>query len=91
MRVTWDPAKSIANVNKHGISFVDAATVLDDPLALTIADDRHDERRFVTLGCDLAGRLLVIVYAHNASGDIRLISSRRATRRERKAYENEES
>jgi uncharacterized DUF497 family protein len=72
------------------VCFADAATVLDDPLALSIADDRHEEQRFVTLGRDITVRLLVVVYAYDESGDIRLISARRATRVERKDYENDD-
>jgi uncharacterized DUF497 family protein len=89
MRVIWDPQKSTSNLKKHGIRFSDAATVLDDQLALTVTDDRHDEQRFVTLGCDIVARLLVVVYAYDEAGDIRLISARRATRAERKDYESE--
>lgn len=89
MRVVWDPLKSVSNLKKHGVRFSDAATVLDDPLALTVPDNRHDEPRFVTLGCDIVARLLVVVYAYDEVGDIRLISARRATRAERKDYEDE--
>ena len=70
MRVVWDPQKSTTNLKKHGVSFADAATVLDDPPALTISDDRHEEQRFVTLGRDITARLLVVVYAYDESGDI---------------------
>lgn len=90
MRVVWDPQKSASNLKKHGIRFSDAATVLDDTLALTIADERQAEQRFVTLGCDMVGRLLVVVYAYDEAENIRLISARRATRGERKYYEAED-
>ena len=89
MRVVWDPKKSAANAKKHRILFVDAATVLDDPLALTIPDERHDEQRFATLGSDHYARLLVVIYTYDGVGDIRLISARKATRRERRKYEND--
>ena len=54
--------KAAANYRKHGISFADAATALDDPQALTIEDQRFVEQRFVTVGLDASGRLLVVVY-----------------------------
>jgi uncharacterized DUF497 family protein len=73
---------------KHGILFSDAATVLDDQFAITIEDRKHDEQRFVTVGEDLQGRILVVVYSYPDQGDtIRLISARRAETRERKQYE----
>jgi len=50
MRVVWDIKKSVANVRSHGIESSHAATVLDDPLAITIEDTRHGEQRFVTVG-----------------------------------------
>ena len=70
--------------------FADAATVLDDPLALTIEDRRHSEQRFVTVGSDLVGTLLVVAYRFTDDGDVRLISARRAAHAERRDYENED-
>ena len=58
----WDQAKAEANRAKHGIDFADAATVLTDDLALTRPDDNPDEERFVTLGMDALGRILVVAY-----------------------------
>ena len=87
MRIIWDPRKAIANLRDHGIGFSHAATVLDDPMAVTIEDPRHDEPRFVTVGADLLGRMLVVVYAYAGEDTIRLISARRASRNERKTYE----
>ena len=84
----WDPQKAIANIRKHGVSFDDAAGVFVDPLSLTIPDPAHSTRedRFVTMGCNVKGRLLVVV--HTDRGDhIRIISARRASVRERIAYE----
>lgn len=87
MRVVWDPAKAEANVRKHGIRFADAEGVLFDPNALT-EEDKHmeGEQRFVSIGLDSVGRLLVVVYTFRGD-DIRLISARRATRKEGRAYE----
>jgi hypothetical protein len=65
MDVIWDPAKAWANWKKHGVSFPDAVTVLWDPNALTKEDpDSENEQRFVTLGLDSIGRVLVVIYAY---------------------------
>lgn len=87
MDIAWDPAKAIANHRKHGIDFADAGTVLHDEHAITIPDDSSgEEDRFVTLGMDALGRVLVVIYTWR--GDVpRLISARKATRRERRQYE----
>lgn len=88
MRFRYDPAKAAANPRKHKVSFADAEGVFKDPLALTIEDpDAEGERRFVTLGLGSAGELLVVVYSEPAD-ECRMISARRATRRERKQYED---
>ncbi len=86
----WDPDKAKANLAKHGVDFLEAATVLGDPLALTISDPSHSEgeQRFVSVGMSDRARLLVV--AHTEWGErIRIISARRATRREQRAYERE--
>jgi uncharacterized DUF497 family protein len=86
MPLEYDPAKAATNLRKHGVSFADAEAVLADPLALTIEDiDTVGERRFVTIGAGSAGEVLVVVYTER-SGEYRLISARRATRKERKTY-----
>lgn len=85
MRYDWDPAKAETNARKHGIQFADAVSVFADDRAL-VADDAPDEDRFVTLGLDAFGRLGVVVYTWR--GDtIRIISARKATPAERRAYE----
>ena len=89
MRITWDPAKAAENLRAHGVDFADAATVLDDPFAITIEDPDHTEQRFVTLGADITGTILVVVYAYVGEEEIRLISARKASRGERRSYENE--
>lgn len=87
MLISFDPIKAAANLRKHGVSFADAEGVLHDPMALTVEDfDAVGERRYVTIGLGNAGEVLVIVYA-DRGGEYRLISARRATRRERQAYE----
>lgn len=83
----WDAVKAAANLRKHKVDFADAALSIQDPKALTVADpDASGERRFVCLGADPEGRLLVTVYAHRGQ-QIRIISSRRASRGERRQYE----
>lgn len=82
----WDSNKAKANLRKHGVDFADAATVFTDDLAVTIPDDVADEERFVSIGMDELGRVLVVVYAWRGEG-IRIISARKANRRELKQYE----
>jgi hypothetical protein len=86
----WDARKAAANRSKHGIDFADAVTVLDDPMALTVAEEEPAEERWVTLGVDAMGRLLVVVYTWRGGECIRIISARSATRAERRQYEDGE-
>lgn len=91
--ITWDPEKAESNILKHGVDFADAATVLEDDLALTIQDDDDFQPRWVTLGSDAKGQILVVVYAYEEYDDdeqeevIRIISARKANKKERKQYE----
>ena len=87
MEFEWDPEKAIKNQTKHGVSFQEAATVFGDPLALTFFDPDHSEEedRFLTFGHSSDSRLLVV--SHTDRDDrVRIISARRATRKERKSY-----
>lgn len=86
MEYKWDTNKAKANLRKHGVDFADAATVFSDDLALTTVDDDPDEERFVTVGEDGLGRVLVVVYSWRGD-DIRIISARKANSLERKQYE----
>ena len=87
MRFQFDPAKAASNLRKHGVSFADAEGVFLDPLAIHREDSQaEDEERFVVLGMGSAGQLLVVVYTIRGS-EIRVISARRATRREVRDYE----
>jgi uncharacterized DUF497 family protein len=89
MEYEWDPAKAKANFRKHRISFADAALALEDTRALTVADpDASGEQRFVSLGSDPTGRLLVTVFTPRGRRT-RIISSRKAGRNERRAYESQ--
>jgi len=84
----WDLRKARLNLAKHGVAFEEASTVFGDPLSLTIPDPEHSqgENRYITMGKTFNGKLLVVV--HTDRGDnIRIISARRASRRERKFYE----
>jgi len=83
----WDPRKGSANRRKHGIDFADATSVFEDEQALTVRDgiSAVDEPRFLTLGRDALGRLLVVTYTWRGER-IRLISARRATGIERRQY-----
>ncbi len=84
----WDEDKRRANLRKHRVEFADAVTAFDDDNAMTLRDeDNQGEERFVTLAMDAFGRLLVVVYTWREER-IRLISARKATRRERKQYED---
>lgn len=87
----WDPRKATANLTKHGVDFHEAATVLSDTLSTTYPDTDHSgtaEPRFVTIGMSERNRILVVVHAEQGEA-IRIISARRATRRERKFYEED--
>jgi uncharacterized DUF497 family protein len=83
----WDPAKATANLRKHGVRFADAALSLEDPAGRTVPDpDASDEARFLFLGADPSGQILVTVFTARGRM-IRIISSRRASRAERLTYE----
>ena len=84
----WDEDKAEANLRKHGVSFEEAKTVFSDPLSISIDDPQHSrgEHRYIDIGLSSEERLLVVVYSEGEDV-IRLISSREATRREWKVYE----
>ena len=86
MNYEWDPDKALANLKKHRIDFADSVGVFEDPLAITIPDDRHEEVRFVTVGTDFLGRLLVVAYIWRGQ-NLRIISAREALPSERRQYE----
>jgi uncharacterized protein len=85
---TWDVRKAAANLKKHRTDFREAAMIFDDPLSTTFPDLDHSEKeqRFLTIGQSLQQRVLVV--AHTEESDtIRIISARKATRREQRFYE----
>lgn len=81
MQYQWDNDKAVSNLSKHGIDLADAVSVFSDELAITLTDERFDEERFITIGVDAFGQVLVVVYTWRGD-QIRLISARRATRPE---------
>ena len=91
----WDPAKAASNLAKHGVRFELAASVLLDPLALTVFDEAHSdfEERWFTLGLASDGKLLAVAHTYSVTGPnnarARIISAREATRHERRQYEHE--
>jgi uncharacterized DUF497 family protein len=84
----WDSRKARSNLAKHGVAFEEASTIFGDSLSLTIPDPEHSrtERRYATMGRAFNGKLLVVVHT-DRDDNIRIISARRASRRERKFYE----
>jgi len=84
----WDSVKADRNLKEHGVSFDEATTVFRDTSSLTIADPDHSlsEDRFIDIGMSHRGQLLVVSYTER-NDRIRIISARRATRVERKNYE----
>jgi uncharacterized protein len=62
MEYKWDSDKAQSNRRKHGIDFADAVSVFADDFAMSVMDEHPDEERFVTIGMDALGRILVVVY-----------------------------
>jgi uncharacterized protein len=87
MKFEWDSFKAASNLQKHNVDFADATVALDDEQAITVREHVSSEERFVTLGMDAFSRLLVIVYTWRGN-NIRIISARKATPRERHQYES---
>lgn len=88
MEFEWNPSKAELNIEKHGVSFQEAATIFNDPLSITFPDPDHSigENRYVIIGTSRFGQLLVV--AHTDRGEkVRIISARKATRQEKRFYE----
>ncbi|MGH7795637.1 MAG: BrnT family toxin [Candidatus Binatia bacterium] len=89
----WDPAKARQNARKHRVTFERGATVFLDPNALSLFNEQHseEEKRWITLGLDQTGALLVISHTYREEAEnsarVRLISARKATRNETKQYQ----
>ena len=88
LRFSWEPAKAASNARKHGVTFEEAVSAFGDPGSITISDPDHSigEERFVLIGFSRLSRLLVVVHAE-VGPTIRLISARRANRREHNDYQ----
>ena len=89
LRFEWDEPKSSVNRRKHGVSFEEAATVFTDEHALYLADPDHSDReqRYLLLGLSTAVRLLIVCHCYRSRESVvRIISARRANRRERAQY-----
>ena len=87
----WDPKKANRNIKKHGVSFDEASTAFQDTLSLTIDDPLHsdNEMRIVLIGMSYKNRILVVVHTERED-HIRIISARKATKKEREQYESNE-
>jgi uncharacterized protein len=89
----WDPVKANENLRNHGVSFEQVAELFLDPLAVSVFDQEHSEteERWVTIGHDSQGRILVLVHTFSETSPeeckVRIISARKATRREARQYE----
>ena len=89
MNYEWDPDKAASNLRKHGVRFADAVTVFEDERSVTLEDESADgEQRFSTIGMDAVLAVLVVVYAYRLQNTIRIISARKATKKERGYYES---
>ena len=88
MQFVWDARKAASNLRKHGVSFEEASSAFDDPLAAYYADKLHD-LRFVLIGFSRKQRLLYVVHAEVGLDAIRIISARKATRHEKARYEKD--
>jgi uncharacterized DUF497 family protein len=86
MEYQWDSRKAEINRKKHGIRFADAVSIFSDERMIMMEDIDPEEQRFVAIGTDAFGRILVVVYSWRYD-NIRIVSARRATRRERRQYE----
>jgi len=88
MKFGWDTNKALTNLKKHGVSFQEAVTVFGDPLSITIPDPLHSskEHRFILIGISTESRTIVVVHSEREE-KIRIISARKATRNERRRYE----
>jgi uncharacterized protein len=88
MEFEWNPEKAVTNLRKHNISFQEATTVFDDSLSVTFPDPDHSigEARYVIIGMSRSEQLLVVSHT-DRQNRTRIISARRATRQERRFYE----
>jgi hypothetical protein len=83
----WDPHKAARNLDKHKVSFDEAKTVFRDRMLISLVDEEHsiDEERYITIGMSARGRLLLVAHT-DRGGQVRIISARKATRKEEHFY-----
>lgn len=89
MKIEWDSSKATANLKKHGVSFEEAQSVFYDEFAIQFFDDDHSmgEERFLLLGMSTGARLLLVCHCERSAGQVvRIISARKATKRESAFY-----
>ena len=89
MRFEWDPKKAATNLKKHRVSFDEATTVFNDPLAFIFDDEEHsaDEHREIILGHSILNRLVLVCFTERVENVVRIFSARLATKKEREDYE----
>jgi uncharacterized DUF497 family protein len=89
VHLEWDRRKAAVNLRKHRVSFDEASTVFDDPLAFIFDDQDHsaDEQREIIIGHSINNRLLLVCFTERTPDAVRIFSARLATKRERKDYE----
>jgi hypothetical protein len=89
LKFEWDPIKAKSNQKKHGVTFAEASSCFYDPMHILIddPDSANDEDRLVLIGASSKSQILVVVHVDIAGGKIRIISARKATKTERKQYE----
>ncbi|MGE8483659.1 MAG: BrnT family toxin [Pseudomonas sp.] len=85
-RIQYDQAKNVANKKKHKVSLADAELVFYDDMALEREDNDHDEKRWIIMGKDACGRVLVVAYTYREPDFVRIISARIASKNEQRQY-----
>ena len=88
LRFEWDDRKARSNLSKHGVSFEEASTAFGDPRSITIPDPLHSEEedRLILLGQTYRGKIVVVIHTERGE-NMRIISARPASRREKKTHE----
>ncbi|MEI8371594.1 MAG: BrnT family toxin [Planctomycetota bacterium] len=89
LQFEWDEDKAVSNLQKHGVSFDEASTVFTNPLAVLFDDEEHsdDEIREIAIGHTILQRLVLVFFTERGEDLIRIISARKATKRERRDHE----
>jgi uncharacterized DUF497 family protein len=87
LRFEWDTKKAARNMERHQVSFEEAATAFDDPMFIMFVDEEHslDEERYITIGLSNRGRLLMLAHTER-EGRVRIVGAREATKKEEQFY-----